>query len=243
VDSTDDQSTGCPERIDAAISSNRASRSTPHFLRQLDERATGSAASRIGAGTSRGLGHLFRRVPELHRGDDQLAIGVAEPREGGFVAFHGLTPYGLLQRRRLMVLVLRIELGRHRPPVDPTDVIANAVQHRLAQVGLERPLAADLERLQVLKRLEHRFLDNVMGVGEVAGPARQSSAGPAEQRRHAPGEEVVDGRAVACSGPLEQGERGVGRYAGVRNGGVVRHGLWWAPSYLSRIRLEHQCPI
>ena len=120
--------------------------------------------------------------------------------------------------------MLRVELGGHRPAADPPDVIADAVQHGLPEVGLQGAFTAHLERLQMLKRLQHRFLDNVLRVGEIAGPQGQPATRPAQQRRHAAGEEGVDGRAVAGPGPLEQGESGVCRGAGLRDGGVVRHG-------------------
>ena len=84
----------------------------------------------------------------------------------------------LFERRRLAVLVLRVELGRHRPPADAADVIADAVHHRLPQVGLQGPFAARVERLQMLKRLQHRFLDNVLRVGQVARPPRAAGRAP-----------------------------------------------------------------
>jgi hypothetical protein len=48
-----------------------------------------------------------------------------------------------------------------------------------------------LEVFNSLKRLKRGILDDVVGVGHVARPARQPAAGPATERRAVPGEQLL----------------------------------------------------
>jgi hypothetical protein len=105
--------------------------------------------------------------------------------------------------------VMRIELGGDRPSTDAADVVANAIQHGLAEVRLQRSLTPRLERLQMLKRLEERFLDNVLSVGEVPCPLGEPPPRPPQERRETACEQSVDGRLIARPRALEERARGV----------------------------------
>ena len=75
-----------------------------------------------------------------------------------------------------------VQIGRLGSSPFPAQFVAQAIDHRLAQIGLER---ADPTRLEVpdpLKRLKQGVLDKIVGIGEIARPARQPSARPSLQR-------------------------------------------------------------
>ena len=88
-----------------------------------------------------------------------------------------------------------VQLLDRRPPADPPDLVANAIEQRLTEVGPKRAFPSRLEPLHVLKRLQHGFLHKVVGVGHVAGPAGETAARPAIEQRHVPAEEIVEGAA------------------------------------------------
>jgi len=77
--------------------------------------------------------------------------------------------------------LLRVEVGRFRPPPEPPQLVADAVEQRLPQVRLECAIAARFERLHSLKRLEQRFLDKVLRVRDVARPSGKPPARPPPQ--------------------------------------------------------------
>jgi hypothetical protein len=90
------------------------------------------------------------------------------------------------------------------------DVIADAIEHRLAQIGLQSPLAAYFERVNPLKRLEDRFLDNVVRIGQITGPAGQSAARPALDHRKAACEQAVERVSITGAGTVEERAGGLG---------------------------------
>jgi hypothetical protein len=83
------------------------------------------------------------------------------------------------------------------------------------QVRLQRPFAAVLERVDLLKCLEERFLDKVVGVGKVARPPGEAPGGPAAKERQIAGEQPVQGLAITRPCPFQQVESrfGVGQAA------------------------------
>lgn len=99
------------------------------------------------------------------------------------------------------------------PSFQPAELIADAVQDRLAEVSVQRACASRLEVLDPLECLEERVLDNIVGVGQIARPARQPAAGPASQRRGVASEESVEGGPIAllCKGDQLHRARRVGR--------------------------------
>jgi hypothetical protein len=88
-------------------------------------------------------------------------------------------------------------------------MVTYPVHHGLTQVRLQGALAARLDPVQMLKRLNHCLLDDILRVGKVPGPRRQPSPGPSKQRRPAPGVQGIGRGAVAGPGPLEKRSRGI----------------------------------
>lgn len=74
---------------------------------------------------------------------------------------------------------------------------------------MQRPLAAIVEPVQIPEGLEQRVLDEIVGIGDVAGPLREPAPRPALERGRVAGEEAVHGLAVAVGGQAEQCERRV----------------------------------
>jgi hypothetical protein len=68
-------------------------------------------------------------------------------------------------------------------------------------------LAANLEAVDLLKRLKQGFLHEVLCVGDVARRARQAARGPAPQARQVACQQRVEGRAIAGLRPRQQGQR------------------------------------
>jgi hypothetical protein len=93
------------------------------------------------------------------------------------------------------------------PPVAP-ELVGDTVADGLPQVRPQRIAPSGLEAVEVSERADDRVLDEVGGVGEVAHAAPQPPVCPPTQRRQQPGEEPVEGVAVAVSGSSEERERG-----------------------------------
>ena len=120
-----------------------------------------------------------------------------------------------------------VETGRVGPPPLPPQLVAQAVEHRLPQIGLQRADAARLEPLNPLKRPEQGVLDKVVGVGQVAGPPGQAAAGPALERLEVAREQAVERVVVAGAGAsirwsVDSGPRRVVARFSEESGGPLR---------------------
>ena len=71
-------------------------------------------------------------------------------------------------------------------------------------------LRRDFEGVDLLKCLEERFLDKVVGIGHVPGPLGKAAGGPPTQERQVPREESVQCLLIAVTGTLQQLNRGLG---------------------------------
>jgi len=72
------------------------------------------------------------------------------------------------------------------------DFVPDAVDHRLAKIGLECAFVLGFECVETPQRLEHRVLDEVVGVQHVARKARQAPTRPPPERRQIAREEYID---------------------------------------------------
>ena len=174
---------------------SRESLSTLHLLGQLHERPPRRLYAPRPATPVRWLPRVARSCTQLNARDDQLAIGVAQPRERRLVALEGFVRPPPAPAAR-----------GHRPravspaPLPPAAAPTRRMWSRIRFITAWRRYAcrAPSPRASIVSRClnvwSHRFLDNVLGVGQVSGPRRQPSAGPAQERRPAPGEERVERR-------------------------------------------------
>ena len=74
----------------------------------------------------------------------------------------------------------------------------------LPQICLQRTHSPRLEALDPLKRLQQRVLDKIVGVGEIACPLRQATAGPSLQRFQVSGKQPLERLLVAGPRAFDQ---------------------------------------
>jgi hypothetical protein len=91
----------------------------------------------------------------------------------------------------------------------PSQLVPHPVQHRLAEVGLERASAVGLELPDPLHCLEQGILDEIVRVGQLAGPDGQASACPAAERQPVPRDQAVERLGIAGAGSGEERHRRV----------------------------------
>src|SRR5687768_3021311 len=93
------------------------------------------------------------------------------------------------------------------------DLVTDAVEHRLSQLGLEGTFSLWLERPHIPPRAIQAFLAKVVCGRDVARPAGQTSRCPAAESWQVAGEERVEGRTIPVPGSGQQMDRGfrVGR--------------------------------
>lgn len=84
------------------------------------------------------------------------------------------------------------------------DLVADAMEDRLAQVGLERAVVSWLERIEVTDRPDEDVLRDVAGVHRVAGPPWEAAASPLAHRLDLPIEQRVQRGFVAVPVPAQQ---------------------------------------
>ena len=130
--------------------------------------------------------------------------------ERRLVPFHRLVPDRLVQRgrRRVHEAVRGVDPHSRLPPIGPPHLVADPIEQRLPQVGLQRPVVARLEILDVLQRLGERVLHQVLGVAQVARPARQPASGPASERPGMAPEQLVQRLGVPKLSAPQQVRRG-----------------------------------
>ena len=175
-------------------------------------------------------GELLVGVAQLDAKNDRFPFFRAQSRQGVLVTldlFHADRP---LERRTCLVDLGPLQLSVRRSSPHAANLVADAVHHRLAEVGLQGPLALGFEHINSVKRLEQGFLDKILRVGEVARPARQPPPGPALQPGKVPFEEPFERLPVAGAKALDEMKRGFGVVGGrrwrampaVRVGGFLR---------------------
>ena len=166
-------------------------------------------------------------------GNVDFTVGASLPISG-LTAWQGLFQHGRLQagqsvlialdlfhadrfleRRPCLVNLGLLQLYLCRSPGLATNLVADTVHHRLAEVGLQRPLPGGLEHLNPVKRLEQGFLDKVLRVGHIARPSGQSSLCPTLQPGKVPREKLFESLFVPAPEALNEMERGL-RLAGRR---------------------------
>ena len=65
-------------------------------------------------------------------------------------------------------------------------------------------LPTDFQRIEPAKRVRERILDEVLGVDQTAGGARQTPGGPAPESWQIPGNQLVQGRFITVASPKKE---------------------------------------
>jgi len=78
------------------------------------------------------------------------------------------------------------------------------IHHRLPQIGLQRTIAARLEGVQALQRLDGGFLDDVGRVTAVTCPSGQPTRGPSPQDWQMVIEHTLQRVTIAGARPAQQ---------------------------------------
>jgi hypothetical protein len=97
-----------------------------------------------------------------------------------------------------------IKIRGMRLPSLPSQLVSDAIEHRLTQVRLQRADAARLEVFDPLERLKQGVLDKIIGIGEIPRPLRQPAPGPSLERFDMSCEEAFQRRLVPRADPLDQ---------------------------------------
>jgi hypothetical protein len=152
------------------------------------------------------------RVAHLDTSDNGSALVIAQFRQRAFVPRERLAANRLLERRRRHVQ-RGVQLGHLRLTSFPAQFVSDAIDHGLAQVGLQRTRAVRIEVADSLERLQERILDEVLGIGKVACASRQPSPSPALERGKVPGNQTIERLSVTLADALQQvhGRFGLGR--------------------------------
>jgi hypothetical protein len=102
----------------------------------------------------------------------------------------------------------RIGQLRHaRPALLLPREIANLVEDRRAEIGLERPLMPHLEGLEAVEGGHYRVLDEIGGLLRTAKRGRQTAVRPSAQRGKAPVEQALERSGIPLPGTIEQFNR------------------------------------
>ena len=112
------------------------------------QRAGDAHPGGIGTGLVDEERDLVVGAPELELGDDRLSIDLGEHRQCGLIPLEELVAHGRFEGRGLVRGGAIGQLLPARPRIESTDLVADTIQHRATQIGLERPLAALLEMLE-----------------------------------------------------------------------------------------------
>ncbi len=127
-------------------------------------------------------------------------------RECRLVALERLPTDGFLERRLSRFEAHVVQTDHRRRAALPAEFVAQAVEHRLPEVRLQRADAPRLEVLHLSERPQEGVLDEIIGIGEVAGPPREPSAYPTAKRRKMPRHQSFERLAVAAANALDQRE-------------------------------------
>jgi hypothetical protein len=90
----------------------------------------------------------------------------------------------------------------------PAKFVPDPVQHRASEIRLQGALAANLDMIEVPKRTDDGFLDQVFGVGQIARAAGKPPARPAGEQGKVPPEQAVKGKLVTIPNPLDEEKSG-----------------------------------
>ena len=130
-----------------------------------------------------------------------------EALKRGFVAFQRLLADGQLERRGIVRRFGGIERIGRTAALRAADLVAHAVEQRLAQVGGEGARVARFERIQPLEHLGQRVLDQIVGIQGAASPGRKAAVRPALEPRQIFRAQIVERVGVALASASQQRKR------------------------------------
>jgi hypothetical protein len=199
-------SPGMPVEMASASSSVVRPQRPVHLFGQTHESALRRLVCGARGRLSEQASELLVGVPELHAENDRLALFRAQPSQSALVALDLFHSDRQLERRACLVDLGPLQLSVRRSSPDAANLVANAVHHRLPEVGLQGPLPLGFEPINPVKRMEQGFLDKVLRVGQIARPPRQPALRPALKPGKVPREELVEPPCPATA--LDEVERG-----------------------------------
>src|SRR5258706_3004456 len=100
--------------------------------------------------------------------------------------------------------MLAVQLRSGRRAAMMTQLVPDAIDDGLPEIGLEGAFTPGLETPHLPERPEERFLDEVVRVGQVPGPPRQPSARPSPQPGQISSEKRVERAAVTGAHALQE---------------------------------------
>src|SRR5262245_31650764 len=98
----------------------------------------------------------------------------------------------------------RTEAGRTRCP---SNLVADLVDDGPPEIRLEGARATRVEAREVLERVDHGLLRQVVGVEQAPRHASQPAPGPSTQARQVALAEPLDGVSISAAGTLEKPRR------------------------------------
>src|SRR5262245_11198244 len=154
ADSAPSQSTGPPSDTEPASESRRSSVGMAHDLRELAQRAPHGHPCRVPARPIRHRRDLLVAEIQLDAEMKQPALLLAQTFQRALVPLEHLRADRALEGRGASILYGLWHAVGARPPSRPSHLIADTVQDRLANIGLEPPRPAHLDPVQPLDCLE-----------------------------------------------------------------------------------------
>src|SRR5262245_51813597 len=170
---TTSQSSAPPSRMAPATSSRSGSSlATFHFFRQSHEGTLRRLPRGITGRLAEHLRELVVREFHFDAPDDGASLRFREPGQGLLVPLHGLQRDSLVVWGRPVIDRLGIQGIWRRPARMFPELVTDSIHHGLAQIRSEGVFSLRLEAVYSLKRLEEGVLDKIVGVRDIACPAR-----------------------------------------------------------------------
>jgi len=90
---------------------------------------------------------------------------------------------------------------------DPSDLVADAIENRLAQIGLHGANVLRLERIEPTEDVKDGLLNQIAGIEGPSRGRRQLTVRPPLQLRHTPLKQRFSRLSIAAPGPYHELDR------------------------------------
>src|SRR5437762_760893 len=190
------QSMAAPSATDSSNDSNSSRSGCIELFHETRERPRDGNARGVCVWLAQDHREFLIVVLQFEAPDDGFAIDGTQSLERGFISSHALAPDRNVERRSGFALIGVGQFRRRRTTSESSRFVANAIEHRLTQIRLERAFVTGIELIQPAERIDDRVLNEILGIERAPRGRRQSSASPAAQRRQAAREQAVERAAV-----------------------------------------------